>query len=150
LSILFPNISLLFSRQRQVQFYPKMLLMGQNAMAKRKVTKVLRKGDNSISTSDILPEHLRSTPSFNGVRVTRPLVLCVCLVNRCLSFCPLSFGHCAVCPSSIYGYWLPFWYLQTLLRCPFVSHDRVQEGGIVITTNVAYLWSSVTQTFLKV
>jgi hypothetical protein len=38
-----------------------MLLMGQNAMAKRKVTKVLRKDDNSISTSDILPEHLRST-----------------------------------------------------------------------------------------
>jgi hypothetical protein len=28
---------------------------------------------------------------------------------------PLSFGHCVVC-SSIYGFWLPLWYLQTLLK----------------------------------
>jgi hypothetical protein len=36
--------------------------------------------------------------------------------SRCLSFCPLSFGHCFVSPSTIYGFWLPpFWYLQTLL-----------------------------------
>jgi hypothetical protein len=33
-----------------------------------------------------------------------------------LSFCPLSFGHCCVCPSFICGFWLPFWYLQTLLK----------------------------------
>jgi hypothetical protein len=25
------------------------------------------------------------------------------------------FGHCVVCRSSIYGFWLPLWYLQTLL-----------------------------------
>jgi hypothetical protein len=55
------------------------------------------------------------TPGFSGVRVTRYLVLCVCFVDRCLSFCPFSFGHCVVCPSSIYGFWLPLWYLQTLL-----------------------------------
>ena len=36
------------------------------------------------------------------VRVTRSLVLCVCFVDRCLSFCTFSFGHCVVCPS-IYG-----------------------------------------------
>ena len=30
--------------------------------------------------------------------------LCVCFVDRCLSFCPFSFGHCVVCPSSIYGF----------------------------------------------
>ena len=52
---------------------------------------------------------------FSGVRVTRSLVLYVCFVDRCLSFCPLSFGHCVVCSSSIYGFWLPIWYLQTLL-----------------------------------
>jgi len=23
----------------------------------------------------------------------------------------VSFGHCVVCPFSIYGFWLPFWYL---------------------------------------
>jgi hypothetical protein len=43
-------------------------------------------------------------------------VLYVCFVDRCLSFCTFSFGHCAVCSSSIYGFWLPLWYLQTLLR----------------------------------
>ena len=36
----------------------------------------------------------------------------VCMFCRSLSFC---FSHCAVCPSSIYGFWLPLWYLQTLL-----------------------------------
>ena len=51
-----------------------------------------------------LPEHLSSSSVFSGVRVTRSLVLCVCFVDRCLSFCPFSFGHCVVCPSSLYGF----------------------------------------------
>jgi hypothetical protein len=42
-------------------------------------------------------------PIFSRVRVTRSLVLCVCFVDRCLSFCPFSFGHCVFCSSSIYG-----------------------------------------------
>ena len=33
-----------------------------------------------------LPEHLSSPPIFSGVHVTRSLVLCVCFVDRCLSF----------------------------------------------------------------
>ena len=32
------------------------------------------------------PENLSSPPVFSGVRVTRSLVLCVCFVDRCLSF----------------------------------------------------------------
>jgi hypothetical protein len=40
---------------------------------------------------------------FIGVRVTQSLVLWVMFVDRCLSFCPLSFGHCVVCPM-IYGF----------------------------------------------
>ena len=60
-------------------------------------------------------------PSFSGIRVTRSLVLYVCFVDRYLSFCPLSFDHCVVCSSSIYGFWLPLWYLQTLLRIRFLS-----------------------------
>ena len=54
-----------------------------------------------------LPEHLSSPPVFSGVRVTRYLVLCVCFLNRCLSFCIFSSGHCVVCTFSIYGFWLP-------------------------------------------
>ena len=34
-----------------------------------------------------LLEHLSSPLVFSGVRVTRSLVLCVCFVDRCLSFC---------------------------------------------------------------
>ena len=48
-----------------------------------------------------LPEHLSSSPFLSGVRVTRSLVLCVCFVYRCLSFCPFSFGHCVACPSDL-------------------------------------------------
>ena len=39
-----------------------------------------------------LPQH-SSPPVFSGFRVTRSLVLCVCFVDRCLSFCTFSFGH---------------------------------------------------------
>jgi hypothetical protein len=34
-----------------------------------------------------LSEHMSSPPVFSGVRVTRFLVLYVCFVDRCLSFC---------------------------------------------------------------
>ena len=38
------------------------------------------------------------------VRVTRSVVLYACFVDRCLSFCTFSLGHCVVCSSSIYGF----------------------------------------------
>ena len=62
-----------------------------------------------------LPEHLSSLPVFSGIRVARSLVLYVCFVDRCLFSCPFSFGHCVVCSSSIYGFWIPLWCLQALL-----------------------------------
>ena len=39
----------------------------------------------------------------------------------CLSFCPLSFDHYVFCPASLYGLWLPCWYLQTLLNKPRIN-----------------------------
>ena len=63
-----------------------------------------------------LSDHLSSPSVFSGVRITRSLVLCVCFVDRCLSFCTFSFGLCVVYSSSSYGFWLPLWYLQTLLN----------------------------------
>ena len=64
-----------------------------------------------------LPKHLSSPSVFSGFHVTRSLVLCVCFVDHCLSFCTFSFGHSVVCSSLIYGVWLPpsLWCLQTLL-----------------------------------
>ena len=63
-----------------------------------------------------LPEYLSSSPDLSGIRVTLSLALCVCFVDRCLSFCTSSFGHCVVCSTSIYGFWLSLWYLPTLLQ----------------------------------
>ena len=61
------------------------------------------------------PEHLSSPQVFSAVCVTWSLVLYVCFVDRCLSFCTFSLGHCGFCTSSIYVFWLPLWYHQTLL-----------------------------------
>jgi hypothetical protein len=77
-----------------------------------RVTRRVPLMEQELST---LPEHRSSSPVFSGIRVTRSLVLYVCFVDRCLSFCTFSFGHCVVCSSSKYGLWLPLWYLQTLL-----------------------------------
>ena len=38
-----------------------------------------------------LPEHMSSLRVFSAVHVIRSLVLCVCFVDRCLSFCPFYF-----------------------------------------------------------
>jgi hypothetical protein len=42
------------------------------------------------------------------------LPFCTFSSGHCL-VCPFSFDHCFFCPSSNYGFWLPLWYLQTLL-----------------------------------
>jgi hypothetical protein len=58
-----------------------------------------------------------------------------------LSFCTFSFGHCVVCSSSIYSFWLPLWYLQTLLKttlCNIVI-DLQREGDFLCV-----LWVSPT------
>jgi hypothetical protein len=46
---------------------------------------------------------------------------CSVLYIKCLSVCPFSFRHCVVCPSSIDGFWLPHWHLQT----PFNIFDDI-------------------------
>ena len=50
----------------------------------------------------LFEQELPTFPVYNGVRVTRSLVVC-----------PFSFNHCVICPSSIYGLWLLLWYLQS-------------------------------------
>ena len=72
-----------------------------------------------------LPEHLNSSLVFSGVRVNWFLVLCVCFVDRCLFFCSFSVRYCAVC-SSIYRFWLPLWYLQTLL----IEYKYIKRTGM--------------------
>jgi hypothetical protein len=87
-------------------------------MAAKNVTKIYN--DNFIINVSSLarpisyPYILSSPPVFSGVRDTRSLVLYVCFVDRCLSFCTFSFGHCVVCLSSIDGFQLHLLYLVKL------------------------------------
>ena len=60
-----------------------------------------------------LPEHLSSPPVFSRVRVTKSFVLYVCFIDRCLSFCTFSFGHCVVFFFDILILITPLCYLQT-------------------------------------
>ena len=57
---------------------------------------------------------LSSPPSFSGIRVTRSVVF-MCMFCRCF-FVLMSFFFWPLCclSFSIYGFWLPIWYLQTL------------------------------------
>ena len=72
-----------------------------------------------------LPEHMNSPPVFSGVRFARSLALC--FVDLCLSFCAFSFDHCFVC-SSIHGFWLPLWFLQTLLTQIF---NQIYSSSVI-------------------
>ena len=52
-----------------------------------------------------LPEHLSSPPGFQwGSCYSIFSFIYICFIDRCLSFCTFSFGHCVVCSSSIYGF----------------------------------------------
>ena len=43
--------------------------------------------------------NMNSPTVLSWARVIPSLVLCVCFVDRCLSLCTFSFGHCVVCSS---------------------------------------------------
>ena len=67
---------------------------------------------------------------FTGVRVAEPLLFCVMFCTSL--FVLFLFGHCIVCPS-IYGFWLPIWYLQTVpswkYRVRIVLNAKSYQGG---------------------
>ena len=72
---------------------------------KLKLEIYLSNKNNKIMTSNYNKYPSRApefTPVFSGVLVAWSSVLCVCFVDRYLSFCTFSFGHCVVCSSSIY------------------------------------------------
>ena len=78
-----------------------------------------------------LPEHLSLSPFTWGSCYS--IVSSMCMFYRLL----LSFGHCLLCSSSIYGFWLLLWCLQTLLVdrcCPFgyasFGHREVCSSSI--------------------
>ena len=102
-------------------------------------TRVIRRVPVVQQELHTLPEHLRSTPLFTGFVLQYTIFISLfppfflpdlllyvqCFVNHCLSFCLFFFfGHCAVCPFSIYGFRLHLWYLQTLLT--FIKDMKIE------------------------
>jgi hypothetical protein len=100
-----------------VKRWHNILLIEQVTLIIGFVTRLTRRVSLVEQELPTRPEHLSLPPEFSGVYVTRSLILYVCFVDRCLSFCTFSFGHCVVCSSSsIYGFWLPLWYLKLFLH----------------------------------
>jgi hypothetical protein len=74
---------------------------------------------------------------FSRVHVARFLVFCVMFSRSLyvlLFFFFWSLGHYVDCPSLIYGFWLPLWYLQTLFNA------CAPEAWAVPTPLVANFW----------
>jgi hypothetical protein len=60
----------------------------------------------------VLPRYTDSGYTFG---IFLPLYWWPFLDIRMLVAPLVSFGHCIACPSSIYGFWLPFWYLLVII-----------------------------------
>ena len=63
----------------------------------------------------VLSDRLRFTDSDYTFGIFWPLC-CLTFFDLQILITPLvSFGHCVVCPSSIYSFWLPLWYLLAIV-----------------------------------
>jgi hypothetical protein len=82
-----------------------------NTVVTRFVTRVSTRLSPVGQELIILREHLSS---FHGFQWRSCCLSFSCLCRTCIVANCLSFGHCLVYPS-IYGFWLPLWYLQTFL-----------------------------------
>jgi hypothetical protein len=91
------------------------------------------------------------TPSFSGIRLNRSLFLCGRFVDCCMSFCTFSFGHCVVCSSSIYGFWLPLWYLLAIVLSVLLRFtDSDYPCGIFILFQKRYTSMNISHVHLQV
>jgi hypothetical protein len=87
-------------------------------------------------------QHLPDDTIFQSLWFLSGFPCFVCFVDRCLSSCAFSFGHCVVCSSSIYGFWLPLWYLQALLISSYscsnqaYPHETCSPTGFILCGHV--------------
>ena len=56
------------------------------------------------------------------------IFLCVCFVDRCLSFCSFSFGHCVVCSSVFWPLCCLFFFELRILITPLVSSNSSYQN----------------------
>ena len=85
---------------------------------------------------------LLQNPSSHQLKTMIQMYCCFILfLSFCAMFCTslfifLSSGHCVVCPSSIYNFWLPHYYLQPFLQIYCICfHNLVYENNIKWTKN---------------
>ena len=83
-----------------------------------------------------LPEHMSSPPVFSGVPFTCSLVLCVCFVDRCLSFCTFFFlPLCCL-------FFFDIWILLTPLI--YKGNNKITEHRAIFQKEKAKLISQQT------
>jgi hypothetical protein len=82
------------------------------------------------ATSGTGTTYTSGAPScFNEVSVIWSLALCVCFVDRCLSFCHFSFGHCVFCSTSIYEFLLPIGIFKLFLHARRIGMSTWSYGS---------------------
>jgi hypothetical protein len=94
-----------------------------------------------------LPEHLSSPLVFSWVRVTRSLALCICFVDRCLSFCTFSFGHCVLLrytdcdyPFGIFNFFLQNIYLHIYFILSASLQHTYLHMYFILSANVHHIY----------
>ena len=91
------------------------------------VTRLTRRVPLVELDPQVLLEHLNSPQSLVGFVLLELLLYMYVLSMVAFPFVHFSFGHCVVC-SSIYGYWLPLWYLQSLLsKVTWLEHWTINN-----------------------
>ena len=117
------------------------------------VTRLTRRVSPLEQELPTLPENPSSTPDFSGVHVTRTLFLCICFVDRCLSFGPIFFlPLCCLFFFDLRILIAPFGILKLLLRRLFSHpilwyHERVVRHRTYCATSCHYfitiMWHNV-------
>ena len=107
--------------------------------------KSITTGATSVAGTAYPSEEPKFSPDFSGVRVTRSLVFCVMFCTSLFVLLQFPFCGHSIVRSSIYGFWLPLWYLQTFLytwiRC--LSFCTFSFGHCVVCSSSIYgLWCS--------
>ena len=99
-------------------------------------------------------EHMISPPVFSWFRVTWSLVLYLCFVHRCSSFCTFSFDHCVVCSFSIYDSDYPFGIFKLFLLLIIVLSVLFRYMNTdylpLVSSNSSYFWPLCCLFFLDI
>ena len=85
------------------------------------------------------PLSLREAHEFTRC-VTRSLVFMCMFCRSLFVLCTFSFGHCVICSSSIYGFWLPLWLSSNSSSHPVFSGVRVVHLFIFTALWCAQCW----------